>query len=113
MIYERIKELAKNKGISINLLERKIEVSRGSLCKIDNHKPSSEKIQKLAEELNTTSDYLLTGKEVEFTIEMAQTDVALSNMNKRMKEYALKLAELPKDKQEHIMQLIDMLTDYK
>ena len=109
MIYERIKELAKNKGISINLLEQKIEVSRGSLCKIDNHKPSSEKIQKLAEELNTTSDYLLTGKETEFTIEMAQTDVALSNMNNRMKEYALKMAELPKEKQDQIMSLIDML----
>lgn len=109
MIYNRIKELVKKNDTSINALEAKIGISRGSLCKIDNHKPSSEKIQKLAEELNTTVDYLLTGKEPEFTVEMADTDVALSNMNKRMKEYALKLANLPKEKQEHIMSLIDML----
>ena len=40
---------------------------------------------------------------------MATIDVELSNMNDRLKEYALKLANLPKDKQEHVMQLIDWL----
>ena len=52
-------------------------------------------------------DYIMTGKEPEFTIEMAQTDVALSNMSERIKIYALKLAELDKTKQDAIFALID------
>ena len=35
--------------------------------------------------------------------ENANLDVALSNMNKRIKEYALKLNELPKEKQSNIL----------
>lgn len=32
-------------------------------------------------------------------------------MSKRVKEYAIRLNKLPNDKQEHIMQLIDMLEE--
>lgn len=34
-------------------------------------------------------------------------------MPSKIKEYALKLAEMPKEQQEHIMSLIDMLSDRK
>lgn len=65
MIYERIKKLAKQKGYSINRLEEEVGFSRGSLCKIDTHNPSSEKIQKLAKFLGTTPDYIMTGRNPE------------------------------------------------
>lgn len=109
MIYERIKALCKENKVSVNELEKRLDIAKGSLCKIDKHKPSSEKMEMLAKELNTTSKFLLTGKEPEFTHEMAKTDVELSNMEKRIKTYALKLNQLPKDKQESILNLIDML----
>lgn len=109
MIYERIKELCKKNKISVNSLELKLDIAKGSLCKIDKHKPSSEKMQSLAKELNTTVDYLVYGKEMEFTIEMAKKDVALSNMQERAKEYALKLNELSKEDKEFIYQMIDKL----
>ena len=63
MIYERIKQLCDKKGISISELERRIGVSRGSICKIDKHEPSSTTLNKIAIELDTDSTYLLSGKE--------------------------------------------------
>ncbi len=110
MIYERIKELCKANGISVNELEKRTGVAKGYLCKVDTHKPSADKMRAIADELKTSVDYLTTGKEIEFTAEMAMIDVELSNMDKRVKEYALRLNELPKDKQKHIMELIDMLS---
>ena len=109
MIYERIKYLCKKNGISVNLLESELGIAKGSLCKIDKHKPSTDRMQSLAKRLYTTVDYLMTGKEFEFSTEMALTDVKLSNMSLELKEYALKLAALPEDKQRQIMNLIDML----
>lgn len=109
MIYERIKDLCDKNGISVNALEKEMGISRGSLCKIDKHKPSSEKIQAIASRLNSSFDYIMTGKETEFTIEMAQKDLALSNMSERLKDYALLLSQMPSEQQEHIISLIDML----
>lgn len=62
MIYERIKSLTKGK-ISINQLEKELGISSGSLCKIDKNKPSSDKLQKIADYLGVSVDYLMTGKE--------------------------------------------------
>ncbi len=62
MIYKRIKDLAKDKGISINALEYQLEMSRGSLCKIDINKPSAERLQKIADFFGVQTAYLL-GKE--------------------------------------------------
>ena len=107
-VLERIKEECRlKKNISITTLEQELGYSNGSLSKAKDI-PSS-RISEIAKFLNVSMDYLMTGEEAEFTLEIAETDVALSNMNKRIKEYALKLALLPKDKQEHVMSLIDML----
>lgn len=78
-------------------------------------KPKSDRIFLLAKALHVTEAWLI-GYDVDmekelFTIEVANMDVKLSNMEKRMKEYALKLSELPKEKQEQIMSLIDMLEE--
>jgi transcriptional regulator with XRE-family HTH domain len=113
MIYERIKKLCNENDISVNELEQKIGIAKGSLCKIDKHKPGLDKLQKLAIELNTTEKYILKGEEPEFSIEMAEKDIALTNMETKLKDYALKLSQMPKEKQEHIMNLIDMLEGKK
>ncbi len=62
MIYDRIKLLCKEKKISVNKLEEKLEFSKGSLCKIDVNKPSIEKMQKLADFFGVTVEYLSTGE---------------------------------------------------
>ncbi|MBO5922798.1 MAG: helix-turn-helix transcriptional regulator [Bacteroidaceae bacterium] len=110
MIYERIKELCKKNCISVNELESRIGVARGSLCKIDKHKPSLDKIQRIANELNSSVAYIMDGNISNLSVEMADIDTELIFMPLEMKRYALKLASLPDDKREQIMSLIDMLS---
>lgn len=110
---ELVKNICKERKIPISRLEIDCGFSNGYIRKLKEGKFPSDRIQIIANYLDVSVDFLMTGKEPEFSIEMAETDVALSNMNKRMKEYALKMAELPNDKQEHIMQLIDMLSKDK
>ena len=69
--------------------------------------PKQDKLQLIADYFKVSVDYLMNGKEPEFSIEMAETDVALTNMEKRVKSYALKLAALSEKDQEMIMQMID------
>lgn len=73
--------------------------------------PKSDKIRKIAEYLNVSVDYLMTGKEMEFTAEMAEIDLELSRMKERTKLYALKLSKLSKRDQDTIMRLIDRMND--
>ena len=70
---------------------------------------SGKNAQLIADYFGVSVDYLMTGKDTEFTVEMAEIDVTLSNMSERMKEYALRLNNLPSDKQELVMNLIDTL----
>lgn len=63
MIYDRIKTLCKEKKISVNKLEETLEISKGSLCKIDINKPSAEKMQRIADFVGVTVEFLATGEE--------------------------------------------------
>lgn len=112
-IGDRIKEKREKLLIPQTDLAIKVGISKQTLYKYENNIVTNiplQKITDIAKELNVSEAYLM-GWEEEFSVEMANTDVALSNMNKRLKEYALKLADLPKEKQEHIMNLIDMLKE--
>jgi transcriptional regulator with XRE-family HTH domain len=110
-MYEIYQELLDKKGLKNSDVSRATGISNMTLSdwKRGKTKPKTENIRKLADFLGVSVDYLTTGKEPEYSIEMATIDVELSNMNDGLKEYALKLANLPKDKQEHIMELIDFL----
>lgn len=63
MIYDRIKTLCKGRKISVNKLEEALEISKGSLCKIDTNKPSAEKMQRIADYFGVTVEFLVTGEE--------------------------------------------------
>lgn len=57
--FDRIKELAKNQGLSINLLEEKLGYSRNTIYNLKNSKPSTERISEIADYFNVSTDYLL------------------------------------------------------
>ena len=63
-LYERVKEVAKSKGYSINRLELELGFARSSISKFNKNTPSAEKIQQIADLLGVSVDYLLNGKEV-------------------------------------------------
>lgn len=58
-MYERIKELCKEKGISIYRLEKDLGLSSGSVCKWKVSSPTLDKIQKVAKMLGCSIDELL------------------------------------------------------
>jgi galactitol-specific phosphotransferase system IIB component len=59
MLYDKIKQVAKEKGIPICKLESECEMSQGSICKWNNIVPSSEKVAKVANRLGVSTDCLL------------------------------------------------------
>lgn len=65
MIYQRIKDLCKQKGLTVTGLEKELGFSRGSLIKIDKSTPSVDRLQKIADRLGVTPDFLMHGKESE------------------------------------------------
>ena len=110
-MYEIYQRLLDEKGLKNADVARATGISNMTLSDWKRGKsvPKSDKMRKIAEYLKVSVDYLMTGKDTEFTVEMAEIDVTLSNISERMKEYALRLNNLPSDKQELVMNLIDTL----
>lgn len=49
MLYQKIKVIAKEKGIAISEIERKYKFSKGSICKWNEVNPSFDKVVSVAE----------------------------------------------------------------
>lgn len=79
-------------------------------------KPKSDRVYLMSKALSVPEAWLI-GYDVDYMVDgmlietMARQDVQLSNLSARMKHYALLMNELPKEKQEHVMNLIDMLSN--
>ena len=112
-MYEIYQKLLDEKKLKNSDVSRATGISNMTLSdwKRGKTKPKTDTMQKIANFLEVSVDYLMTGKETEFTIEMAERDLALSNMSERMKEYALKMSGLSKENQELLMQMIDKLSN--
>ncbi|QHF55449.1 MULTISPECIES: helix-turn-helix domain-containing protein [Streptococcus] len=57
--FERIKELCKKHGISLNSLEEKLGYSRNTIYSLKKQKPNAERIAEIADYFNVSTDYLL------------------------------------------------------
>lgn len=62
-ILDRIKALVIDKGMSIAELERKSDISNGTIARWNKHLPSGDKLQRVAKTLGTTIDYLVNGED--------------------------------------------------
>lgn len=113
MYYENFEKLCNDNKTNPSRVSKATGISTATLTswKKGVYTPKQDKLQLIADYFNVTVDYLMTGKELEFSVEMAQKDLALSNMSERLKEYALKLSEMSEDKQELVLQLIDKLEE--
>ena len=111
-MYEVYQRLLDEKGLKNADVARATGISNMTLSDWKRGKsvPKSDKMRKIAEYLNVSVDYLMTGKDGVFTKEIAETDAKLLFINKEIKEYALKLNNLPKEKQKIIMDLIDQIS---
>lgn len=58
-IFQRVKDLATDHGLSIAELERKLNFSPNTLYKLKSQKPSIDRIEAIAKYFNVSTDYLL------------------------------------------------------
>lgn len=58
-LLDRIKELASKQQLTLAELERRLDFSNGSLRKWNSSTPSGDKIEKVADYFNVSTDYLL------------------------------------------------------
>lgn len=61
-IVERIKALCKEKGTTMGTLEKELGLGNGSIRRWDEKTPGADKILLIANRLEVTTDWLLTGK---------------------------------------------------
>ena len=57
--FEKIKELADKHGISLNILEEKLGFSRNTIYNMKKSTPNIERVSKIADYFNVSTDYLL------------------------------------------------------
>lgn len=62
-IYERIKELCKEKGVTVKEMEAFVGIGEKNANKWKTRTPSAENLLKLSEYFGVSTDYLLTGEE--------------------------------------------------
>ena len=108
-IGEKVKARREELGYTQEEIATKLGYAhRSSVQKIESSREiPMKKVKLYAEVLETTVPYLMGWEDA--IKEDADIDVALTNMQERVKMYSLKLNELPKEKQEQIFSLIDML----
>lgn len=63
-LYERIRDIAKTKGVSVNKMENDLNFARSYISKFRKITPSGEVLKKIAEYLGVSVDLLL-GKELD------------------------------------------------
>ena len=86
VLYERVKEVAKSRGYSINRLELELGFARSSISKFNKNTPSAEKIQQIADLLGVSVDYLLNGKEASEAKERSLTTRDEKDIEKILKQ---------------------------
>lgn len=69
-LYENVKFVAKSKGYSINQLEKELGFARSYISKFQKITPSMDKVQKIADFLGVSADYLMKGPKTDTASEI-------------------------------------------
>lgn len=70
---ERIKELCKINGVSMNKVESDLNFGKGYISKLEKSTPNASKTRQIADYFDVTVDYLISGKESSQEIEVKLT----------------------------------------
>lgn len=110
MYYENFEKLCKSNNVNASKVSKATGISTATLTswKKGIYTPKQDKLQLIADYFNVSVDYLMTGKEHNFTVEMADMDADLLCISKKVKEYAIKIDSLQPEQQEAIFALIDV-----
>lgn len=110
-MYEIYQKLLDEKNLKNSDVSRATGISNMTLSdwKRGKTKPKTDTMKKIANFLGVSVDYLMTGKDNRFSEEMADMDADLIMLEKRIKEYAIKLSKLSEEDRKDIMKMIDRL----
>lgn len=82
---ERIKELCKINGVSMNKVESDLNFGKGYISKLGKSTPNANKIRQIADYFNVTVDYLMIGKESSSETEVQLTRKDEKDIARRLK----------------------------
>lgn len=109
-LFDRVKRLCDQRGLSLSQLEENLEIGNGSAYKWKKHDPTLKMLKKLSEYFNVSVDYLLGSENIEhdpknhtwdYVLSVPQKEQMLfekimldSELSKRLIAYAEKLVEI-------------------
>lgn len=112
-VHDNIKMFREKEGWTLEELGKKIGTTKQTIKRYEDGDIKNipyDTIIELAKCFKVSPGCLMGWEEKSYiSIEMAQTDVELSNMNERLKAYAIKLSKLTSEDQEAIINMIDRL----
>ncbi|HEM3616791.1 TPA: helix-turn-helix transcriptional regulator [Streptococcus suis] len=81
--FEKIKELCRKQGISLNQLEEKLGFSQNYIYSMKKGNPKVENLQKIADYFNVSTDYLLGRTDNPRIASDEQNDPAVDNLTQQ------------------------------
>lgn len=92
--FERIKELAKKQGKSLNKVEEDLGYGKNVLYRLKNSNPSTERLQEIADYFNVSVDYLLGREERETPkhVDLSEDDTVFSFDGKEISKETMRKA---------------------
>lgn len=104
----RIQKILKEKGTPSKQLEQDLGFGDGYVSKLNQSSPNANNLLAIANYLNVSLDYLMTGKEPDYSDESARLVVKIrkdNELNKALQKYF----ELSDAKKKHVIELINLL----
>ncbi|EMW5815686.1 helix-turn-helix transcriptional regulator [Enterococcus faecium] len=92
--FEKIKELAKKQGKSLNKVEEDLGYGKNVLYRLKNSNPSTERLQEIADYFDVSVDYLL-GREEKVTpkhVDLSEDDTVFSFDGKEISKETMRKA---------------------
>ena len=105
---ERVKSICKERKIPISKLESDCGFANGYISQLRKGVFPDDRILKIAEYLNVSVDYLMTGTEKSYSEYDAILDARISE-DAELKEAIKKYYSLDSQKKKHILETIDLL----
>lgn len=91
---EKIRELAKNKGLSLPKLEETLGFGNGTISKWNTGSPNLAKLKEVADYFDVSIDYLIGRSENELDNELRRIQRARNNMSNQKRKDMMKLLEI-------------------
>lgn len=103
-IVTRVQEIAEKNHTTIKAIEREVGIANGSIRRWDESSPSCEKARKVAEYLNISLEWLITGKTRDYTTEEQEIINAYRHQDEGTKRAICKILDVEREEPERSLE---------